>query len=356
MSWIRDTLWVGSFGVALFLVGDVLLSNFLLRAPSTDYRIQSADFHHTFASGVRSSDVWGLDLPYELCTDGSGFKTSCDSVDSRQTHFDVAFIGDSFTEAVGMTWEESFVGVFSEEFPELSVANLGVSSYAPSVYLAKVETLLDRGYSFDHVIVYIDISDVQDEATTYLGWVPGTQIPAEQKSFADRGKKVLKDNLKLTYAAYSWIRSPAPTRVDVDLFQMERSAWTSNSETPGYGEIGAEGGLEIAVHKMTALSELLTKHGAVMSVAVYPWPQQLREMEETRGAQSQQSKVWSHFCESRCNFFLDYFPVFSALVADSDYRQVYESFYIEDDVHFNKQGNALLSEALVEKFQQSNWP
>lgn len=333
------------------------MSNFLFSAPSTDHRIQSKDFHHTFVPGFKGYESW---VPFdlrELCTDRSGFKTSCESVESRRTHFDVAFIGDSFTEAVGMTWEESFVGVFSKEFPELSVANLGVVSYAPSVYLAKVETLLDQGYSFDHVIVYVDISDVQDEATTYLGWVPGTQIPAEQKSFADRGKKALQDNLRLTYAAYFWIKSLTPWRADpVDLFQMERSAWTSNSETPGYGEIGAEGGLEIAVNKMTALSELLTKHGAVMSVAVYPWPQQLREMEEARGAQSQQSKVWSHFCESRCNFFLDYFPVFSALVADSDYRQVYESFYIEDDVHFNKQGNALLSEALVEKFQQSNWP
>jgi hypothetical protein len=48
--------------------------------------------------------------------------------------------GHSFTEALGVAYEESFVGRFAAAFPQLDVLNGGVSGYAPSVYYAKASS------------------------------------------------------------------------------------------------------------------------------------------------------------------------------------------------------------------------
>lgn len=90
-------------------------------------------------------DKWGP-LKYRLCTDANGFKASCHAKSSDDKNFDIAFIGDSFTEGIGLPYEETFVGVIAQNMPTLKIANLGVSSYSPSIYLSKVKYLLDHGF------------------------------------------------------------------------------------------------------------------------------------------------------------------------------------------------------------------
>jgi hypothetical protein len=75
-------------------------------------------------------------------------------------------VGDSFTEGVGVPYEETFVGLGSA-FPNLDVLNAGVSDYGPSVYYLKTKYLLDLGLQVNEIIVYVDISDVADEAVSY---------------------------------------------------------------------------------------------------------------------------------------------------------------------------------------------
>ena len=66
------------------------------------------------------------------------------------------------TEGMGK-FDERFVGMIANEFPDLKIANLGVSSYTPSIYLTKVRYYLEKGITFKRLIVYVDISDIQDE-------------------------------------------------------------------------------------------------------------------------------------------------------------------------------------------------
>ena len=87
--------------------------------------------------------------------------------DKNTTKYDIAFIGDSFTEAIGVEYDSTFVGLLAKAHPKLKVANLGVASYAPSVYLKKVECLLEKAIEFDHLIVMVDTWDLLDEALHY---------------------------------------------------------------------------------------------------------------------------------------------------------------------------------------------
>jgi hypothetical protein len=80
-------------------------------------------------------------------------------------HKRVLFLGDSFTEGLGIPY--AFVGRFAAAFPQLDVLNAVVSSYAPSVYYAKTKYFIGRGLQIDEIVVYIDVSDVQDEAIFY---------------------------------------------------------------------------------------------------------------------------------------------------------------------------------------------
>ena len=101
---------------------------------------------------------------HTLCTDNHGFKYKCGA--TRNKNFDIAFLGDSFVEGVALNYEKTFVGLF-ERNKNLSVANLGVTSYSPNIYLSKMKYLLDNNFKFKHLVVFIDISDLYDDNTFY---------------------------------------------------------------------------------------------------------------------------------------------------------------------------------------------
>ena len=55
------------------------------------------------------------------------------NVINNTNYFEYLFIGDSFTEGVGLKFNETFVGIFKDN-SNSSVANLGVQSYSPIIY------------------------------------------------------------------------------------------------------------------------------------------------------------------------------------------------------------------------------
>ena len=127
-------------------------------------RIPSDVFNHGFSPNHYGMQTWSNYL-YEICTDENAFKISCKNrLVASGKKFDIAFIGDSFTEGIGMTYENTFVGMYADNHRDLKIANLGVSSYSPIIYFTKIKSLLDSGFEFKKVVVFIDVSDIQDEA------------------------------------------------------------------------------------------------------------------------------------------------------------------------------------------------
>ncbi len=157
--------------LGLFLLIDVLMGSWLLsiamgELPKDKFRAPHPVYHHTLIPNYEGIGHWGPGT-YHICTNASAFKDSCNKRESIEKVYDVAFIGDSFTEGVGLPYEDTFVGMIAAKFPDLKIANLGVVGYAPRIYLAKLSELYAQGYQFAKVIVFVDISDVQDEALTY---------------------------------------------------------------------------------------------------------------------------------------------------------------------------------------------
>lgn len=345
-----------------YLVGERLLGAIDNQSYEKKYRISHPIYHHTLAPNYDGRGAWG-DGSYRVCTDASGFKSACGvpATDSKQ--FDLAFIGDSFTEGIGLPYEQTFVGRIAAALPDQRIANLGVTSYSPSIYLAKVRALLAQGYRFKELVVYIDISDIQDEATTYryadgvVRSAASTEAheAAEARRAAEhplmgRIKDIVYRAFPLSHAGLAALkarRSGAATPVTAAPESptaylergFERGGWTYNPASTGYGEMGVGGAVDQSLARMRQLHEELSRHGIALSVAVYPWPSQL--LHDTRD--SRQVQIWRAFCEGRCRHFHDSFASFFEQAQALGTTAALQRLFIAGDVHHNAEGAALIA-------------
>lgn len=122
------------------------------------------DYDHTLKKDLNV--IYG-NIRYKLCTDQNGFRTFCYNKDNKNKSYDIALIGDSFTEGVGLSYENSYAGIITKKIGLNKVANLAVSSYSPSIYYLKLKDLISQNYKFKEVIIFVDHSDLVDETLCY---------------------------------------------------------------------------------------------------------------------------------------------------------------------------------------------
>src|SRR5882757_2223508 len=159
--------------LALFLAFDFAYST-LTRGEEKQrpLRIANKIYDHGFAADFDGYDVWG-GLRSRLTTNSLGFKdASVRNVPLKPGSHRILLIGDSFTEGIGMSFEDSFAGRLyragQERSEKIEFLDAGVASYSPSIYYRKIKYLLDSGLQFDEVVLFSDTSDVTDEATMYF--------------------------------------------------------------------------------------------------------------------------------------------------------------------------------------------
>ena len=344
------------FFILDFLVGKIFFnhhSEFQTITTECKYRIKHNLYHHTLKSNFSGHGIWGK-YKYNICTDKNGFKISCQEYvqKNNDNEYDIWFIGDSFTEAVGLEYEDSFVGIFDQSNPNLKIANLGVVSYSPSVYFNKIRYLIENiGLKTKHVIAYIDISDIQDEAVKYSAtadFCSSQKMKSSNRSFYSGLKALIKDHFPLTLTAAMLIRNSIYGEPALHLeYEYERGGWTYNPNANGYGELGINGGIERSLLYMNKLYNLLSEKNIKLSIGVYPWPGQLIH----DNANSRQVEIWKDFCIGKCEYFIDNFNIFFKHVDKTSSKNTIEKFYMDRDVHFNKEGNRLLAEQLLSQIK-----
>jgi hypothetical protein len=354
---IGTTLPIAAITVALFLVLDLVAGSFILdqlaalRGLDARFRTRHDIYHHALVPNYDGPASWGSYKVHRMCTDEFGFKKSCDREGASPKSYDIAFIGDSFTEGVGLPWPETFVGKIAARMPAKSVVNLGVVSYAPSIYLAKMRELLNQGFRFRQVVVYIDVNDIQDEAVLYrydpeTGAVLDLDAEKPEGSLAvPRIKRWARRVLPMTYQGYWWAANLMGFKT---LDYSARSLWTVDINTKGYGAMGAAASVDKSVRLMTELHELLEQHGIRMSVGVYPWPVTL----ERDTVDSQQVRIWKAFCERRCEYFFNSFPSFFQVARDLGTEKAVEKLFIKGDVHHVSAGTDLIAQDFLEVYRQ----
>lgn len=165
------SLAVALYCAVLFLGSDVAYSR-LVVGDERQFRIPSEEYHHGLLANYSGYDLWG-GRRYRLFTNSLGMKDAAvREVSAGAASHRILLIGDSFTEGLGLPFEETFAGMLyragQERSRRVEFLNAGVSSNSPVIYYKKVKYLLDRGVHLDEVVVFSDPSDIQDEATAYF--------------------------------------------------------------------------------------------------------------------------------------------------------------------------------------------
>lgn len=357
----------------LFLGLDGLWSAWVLRStapisPASTCFASDPVRHHALQPECSCDRHWGRNS-YTFATNSLGFRDeNIRAVPLTRTRPRILVLGDSFTEGMS-SWADSYLGQIAARFPRYEFLNGAVESYSPSNYLNVARALLDQGVHFDEVIVFIDMSDAQDEAAFYRDKDPSGAVDGPQQIVHNGGwyanlRLYITDHLLLTNTIAGYLEREAVKHgfyhLNVGhgpLFDLERSAWTYRPVSGtqpyeiGYGPLGLQAGLAKEQSKMTLLWQELQQRNIPLSVVVYPWPAQI--VHDT--SDSKQVVMWRDWCAGKCQSFISVFPAFFALKEQCPPSQPgcwYLSDFIFGDEHYNVAGNALVADAVSKSLEE----
>ena len=254
-SKFKSLFLISIISLAIFLSLDFIFGKFLLEKfywkDKEDFRVEHDIFHHTIKPNYNGPAYFG-GKKYKFCSDASGFKSSCKNVGVKTKNFDIVIIGDSFTEGLGIPYEKTFVGIIDEKLKNKKIANLAVSGYSVSIYYIKIKEFLKKGYSFDEVIIYVDLNDIFNEASSYKivnNKVVPMGIKKQKVDYLENNnkkkknfKKFFRENFTFTYENLHLIKIFYYRIKKKDIFpyvtNLEMAAWPYEKNLNSFGEMG----------------------------------------------------------------------------------------------------------------------
>jgi lysophospholipase L1-like esterase len=370
---LKVSLKIFFISVILFLISDYLLGKSLLNILNKknifitfdsqmnrniknekNFRVKNIYFSHTLENNYTGISYFGNKVN-KICTNQYGFKSNCKNIQS-DNNFDYWFIGDSFTEGVGLSYNNTFVGIFDLINVELNVANLGVSSYSPIIYFHKLKFFLDKGLKTKNVIIFLDISDFTDEKfrkecdkkvcikdlSKKIDF-RNTQSSYKLKklikerfiftlSFLQYGKKLFCENFLISHCSYVYNKN------------FVKSNWINDFDLKIKTDKELNESFHQSIYYLNKIEKLLNKNNISFSLAIYPWPGNILYGKKN----IEYREYFKQYCKSKCKFFIDYFNEFQKKIDQSDKNFVIKQFYFYGDMHFNKKGNELIAKKLIE--------
>jgi lysophospholipase L1-like esterase len=345
------------FSAVVFFALDLLIGSMWDWTPQKSFRTPHVAYHHGLRPNQQRLTNWG-NRSYAMITNSLGFRDRAPrAVPLKTTQNRVVVIGDSMIEGLGVEFEKTCVGLLQSKWAarQVEVQNAGVVSYSPRLYHLRIRHLLDReGFEFDHLIVFIDISDIQDELF-YRDFVPasGEPEPTPPRGWWHR-HSLLANALDRMSSSPRRIDNQFRTDADINVWMEttaayadpdvdpEQGRWTWTVSDAVYNEWGKQG-LELAGEHMQQLLALCGEHGITVAVVVYPAPLQIFANDRD----SRQAKYWSEFCDQHAVDFINLFPEFINHKFPSP-AAIYQAYFIASDTHWNEAGHQLVADKIDE--------
>lgn len=328
------------------------------------WRVKNEFYHHDFLSNINVIEENGKFGSYNFVTNSMGFKDKLNrKINLKKAKHRILFIGDSFTEGLFLPYEKTFVGVIDKELSSnnIEVLNAGVSSYSPIIYFKKIEYLINLEFEFDELIVFIDISDIEDEALSYRMKNSKVIKIKDKKKIKEKKNKrnlinFLKKNFYITYSFLNYVHDKSiPTLNKKNISEKDfidfiisekhtRDKWTLNQKIKKNYEIG----IENALNYMKLLTELCKKNDIEISIAVYPWISQIYY----KDLNSLQVSIWQRFAEKNNLKFYNFFPAFINNNENLSKIDYIKDITIPHDVHLNEKGNLIIAENFIKNYSK----
>ncbi len=330
---------ISIYTITDYLFGNLFLSTINKTFVEHQYRVTNEYYDYGFKTNYSTnSAVWGNNY-YIFCSDSRGFKFNCE--DKEKNNYKYAFIGDSFTEGIGLPFEKTFVGIFKSKINN-DVINLGVASYSPAIYYKKIKYFIENGLNFDHLILAIDLTDLEDD------WLRLINNEAKQKINKDanfvnkkRIKSFLLDKFPVTFFILRNLTWHYKINFKKNSFSNHLD-YKQNKASWSYLESNSllENKIKNTTENVDKIYQLLQKNKITFSLMVYP--HQASILYDKRN--SRYYILWKEYCENKCEYFIDAYTGFFDEVNLSSKEDVILKYFIPSDSHFNHAGNIRLAE------------
>ena len=324
-----------------------------------------AEPHIIFHHGFKKNSIgrgYGCE---KIITNSLGFKDKeIKEIKNKNNIQRILFIGDSFTEGVGLNYEDTFVGIVDNNFQnsKIEILNAGRSSYSPIIHWRKIKFLLDNNITFNHLYIFLDISDPYDEFYSYeldknlnvISQKTNTYIPNPDSINPKMGiktlKKIIKNNFTFLFYLSDYIyKSVLKSRYDSkEWYKWTRSKyerWTVEKNL--YNKFG-DHGIQLMEKYMNKIFYLANKNNFKITVAVYPRPTQIWYED----VDSIQVSFWKKWTEEKNISFINLFPLFvKKNITQAEKYKILKKYYLNGDPHFNKLGNILIANEIIKNYK-----
>ena len=342
--------------ILLFTFTDFVYSKFIFdkeKKIKTVYEFNEK-YHHFLKKNYSDISQYGYKKPH-ICTNEFRLKVDCKNINNSK-NYDIGILGDSFVEGVGLEYNKTFVGILDLK-ENLSIANLGTGSYSPLLYFEKLKLLINYGFKFKEIIVFVDISDIQDEINYYkLDGNIKNKIYDEQNSYTNQEKNnytngsfslknFIFSNFKMSFYLISNLKRIFIIADPFNIYNKNdgRWSWTFNKSIKNFSEEEINEGISKAKKNLENIFLFLKDRNIDFSIAVYPTPHQiLYDKEDNR-----QNKIWKKFCEFKCKKYYDFNKIFFKKKENMQLKKFIKKYYFVYDEHFNFNGNKLIAEEFI---------
>lgn len=354
LRWVGQALVIGAITLALDYVLTATLfaqqKRALAEADAGNYVVYiPAPYHHDLIPNRTSTRVWG-NVIYPWKTDQWGFRTgTCAPGEADKKRDAIFVIGNSFTEALGSSYEDSFAGLMACDAAKQNKAvwNLAAASYSPTIYHRKIRAAAERlGLKPTEIFVFLDLSDIDDDANVYRiaadDTVTTAANPGPQKPMIefDLGQFLVNNfttfrffyDLYLT-SSFSYVNSVG----------RHRARWTID---PALLESWGRRGLETAAGNLDKVVKICREWDCQLTLVVYPWPDNVVAHDKN----SIQVTYWRDWAKRNDVSFIDGFAPFFREPTETAMHK----YYIAGDIHFTPAGNRLIYEE-VRKAINADW-
>jgi hypothetical protein len=348
--------WIA--GYLTYHLGDYRDSNrgvFRINADATGFRRQDRDYSHGLAAKRVTTATWGK-LSYTLATNSLGFKDdSPRDVPLQSSGPRLMFIGDSFTEGMGLPYAQTWVGLVDKVLSTqgVEVLNGGVLSYCPKTVYYKTKALLDGGLRLSNIVFFIDVSDMADEL------IFNDFLPANKDQDDAWTRRYVKTPQPPSLAQYSLIYRTLLKRQGRDPWKKtvftephtgesfvfdpnDRAAWT-RGQPPDWLQ-AAEGS---AAYYVTKLAALCAAHAIGFEIAIYPWPQEI----SANDAHSRYRSFWQTFSAEQHVGCYDLHEAFFP-AGPAARQQILALDFIPGDTHWTAAGHQLVAGEWLRQYHE----
>ena len=353
------------------------------------YRIPNEKYLYTFKKNSSFEATYNYEfanIDYLINTNNLGLRDSSVRDLEKEKVYSIV-IGDSFVEGTGLDYEDTLVGILNkklnyETFKNFEFLNAGVASYSPYIYKEKIKSLINSNnwLNVNSVVILYDKSDVGDNLK-YIN--KPKSFPTIKRKYKNLKKeKLLKDFKNFNFGSILTeqtmigifyrdvlgagiekliqnikFRKILADKYNLNFLEISKEKMNTMYATHQYEwlqkyfynplwEQEGKKSIDFAFESFIELKSFLNERNIELYIVIYPWPFDLLDDGIRKKYLDYLNKK---FLENDFKNLIVYDEFLKEDVSQSIFK-----YYQPKDVHFNRQGNLILSEKIFNTLSKNN--